>query len=116
MSRDETALTRWIVYCQTHSVLQLDHRVFTPILDKLRNNRILHSAHNNNNGNNGHDAVMEGSGVMVKQFNECADCFVTQCVAFVRRHRHYMHGANLDKFHTQLEHILKCLHILHCLR
>ena len=59
MSRDETALTRWIVYCQTHSVLQLDHRVFTPILDKLRNNRILHSAHNNNSN----EAALEGGGV-----------------------------------------------------
>ena len=110
MSRDETALTRWIVYCQTHSVLQLDHRVFTPILDKLRNNRILHSANNNNN-----EGVAECFEI-VREFNECADCFATQCVAFVRRHRHYMHGANLDKFHTQLEHILKCLHILHCVR
>lgn len=36
MSRDETALARWIVYCQTHAVLPLDHRVFTPILEKLR--------------------------------------------------------------------------------
>ena len=61
MSRDETALTRWIVYCQTHSVLQLDHRVFTPILDKLRNNRILHSAKNNSNSNNSNTAdAVEG--------------------------------------------------------
>ena len=61
--------------------------------------------------------LVEGSGGdIVREFNECADCFVTQCVAFVRRHRHYMHGASLDRFHTQLEHILKCLHILHCLR
>ena len=63
MSRDETALTRWIVYCQTHSVLQLDHRVFTPILDKLRNNRILHTANSNNSSNSNENAVIEGSGV-----------------------------------------------------
>ena len=71
MSRDETALTRWIVYCQTHSVLQLDHRVFTPILDKLRNNRILHSAYNNNSK----EAALEGGGVRIRMTNVCLSQF-----------------------------------------
>ena len=36
MNRLETAMTRWLVYCQIHSILPLDHRVFNPILDKVR--------------------------------------------------------------------------------
>lgn len=86
MTRDETALTRWTVYCQTHAILQLDHRVFTPILDKLRKK------------------LQSGgmTGAAATEFNDNADTFTAQCVVFIRRHRHYMHGTGLEKYHTQV--------------
>jgi hypothetical protein len=36
MSRVDTAMSRWLVYAQTHGLLSLDLRVFPPILERLR--------------------------------------------------------------------------------
>ena len=36
MSRVDTAMSRWLVYAQTHGLLPLDMRVFPPILERLR--------------------------------------------------------------------------------
>ena len=36
MNRFQTAMIRWLVYCEIHNILPLDYRVFTPILDKIR--------------------------------------------------------------------------------
>ena len=36
MSRVDTAMSRWLVYAQTHALLPLDLRVFPPILERLR--------------------------------------------------------------------------------
>ena len=36
MNRFQTAMIRWLVYCDIHNILPLDYRVFTPILDKIR--------------------------------------------------------------------------------
>ena len=36
MDRFQTAMIRWLVYCEIHNILPLDYRVFTPILDKIR--------------------------------------------------------------------------------
>ncbi len=37
-------------------------------------------------------------------------------MAFVRKHRHYVCGSSQAKYRVQLENLLKCLHIIHCLR
>ena len=44
-----------------------------------------------------------------------AEKFSSQCVLFVRKHRYYL-GNNFDKYFAQLGALLKCLHILHCLK
>ena len=36
MNRFQTAMIRWLVYCEIHNILPLDYRVFAPILDKIR--------------------------------------------------------------------------------
>ena len=48
-------------------------------------------------------------------FKSSVENFIHQCVTFVRKHRYYL-GNNYDKYFLQLESILKCLHILHCLK
>eukprot|EP00095_Tigriopus_kingsejongensis_P000958 maker-scaffold83_size396513-snap-gene-0.15 protein:Tk00958 transcript:maker-scaffold83_size396513-snap-gene-0.15-mRNA-1 annotation:"conserved hypothetical protein" len=99
MSRDQTALARWFVYCQTHFILPLDYRVFPPILDKLR--KYLQS------GEVGKESLEE--------FHRVADTFTTHCLVFIRSHRRHL-GSNFAKYHVQLDHVLKCLHVLHCLK
>lgn len=100
MSRDETALIRWLVYCQTHFILPLDYRVFTPILEKLR--KFLQ--------------VGEVDPKLLAGFHEQADTFTAQCLVFIRDHRNHLGGGKFAKYHVQLDHILKCLHVIHCLR
>ena len=51
----------------------------------------------------------------LNEFNMAAEKFSSQCVLFVRKHRYYL-GNNFDKYFSQLGALLKCLHILHCLK
>ena len=95
MSRLETAMTRWIVYCQIHTILPLDFRVFTPVLERIRSHA--------------------QTSPEVDDFNAVADAFVGQCLTFVRKHRYFL-GNNFEKYKGQLEAVLKCLHVLHCLK
>lgn len=90
----DTALARWLVFCHTHCDLPLDYRVFLPILEKLSyalDNSLLHAEEE-------------------AKFSEVAMVFVNHCVEFVRKHRHFV--ASDPEYLVQLEHILKCLHIL----
>ena len=50
MNRFETAMIRWLVYCEIHNILPLDYRVFTPILDKIRSHVLEKSMQGKNNG------------------------------------------------------------------
>lgn len=102
MSRLETAMTRWIVYCQIHTILPLDFRVFSPVLDRIRAH--VHS-----------QSLQEAARPDIDEFNAVADAFVSQCLTFVRKHRYYL-GNNFEKYKAQLEAVLKCLHVLHCLK
>ena len=101
MNRDETALVRWAVYCKVHAVLPLDYRVFTPVLDKLRKRS---------------DLIRGGD----EAFEKAASDFAADCVAFVRRHRIYMRdqddNENEELHGQQLDHALKSLHVIHCIR
>jgi len=90
----DTALARWLVFCHTHCDLPLDYRVFLPILEKLSyalDNSLLHADEE-------------------AKFSEVALVFVNHCVEFIRKHRHFV--ASDPEYLVQLEHILKCLHIL----
>lgn len=49
-----------------------------------------------------------------KELGQTVEKFTNQCITFVRKHRYYL-GINFDKYIVQLEAVLKCLHILHCL-
>lgn len=114
MSRDDTALTRWSVYSRIHSTLPLDHRVFTPILDKLRKLNVLLNA-------SGNSVAAEGEieSDPMKDFHSAATEFANQCVNFVRKHRMNSRRGNEAEEEcrrNQLEHALNCLHIIHCLR
>ena len=51
----------------------------------------------------------------MNEFNMAAEKFSGQCILFVRKHRYYL-GNNFEKYYNQLEALLKCLHILHCLK
>ena len=47
MNRFQTAMIRWLVYCEIHNILPLDYRVFTPILDKIRSHVLEKSMQGN---------------------------------------------------------------------
>ena len=51
----------------------------------------------------------------MEEFNIAADAFVSSGVVFIRKHRYYL-GNNYQKYLTQLEAVLKSLHVLHCLK
>ena len=63
------------------------------------------------------DSFMEENLFMndMNEFNMAAEKFSGQCILFVRKHRYYL-GNNFEKYYNQLEALLKCLHILHCLK
>ena len=85
----DTALARWLVFCHTHCDLPLDYRVFFPILEKLSfalNNSLLHCEEET-------------------KFAEVAVVFVTHCLEFVKKHRHFI--ASDPEYSVQLEYILK---------
>ena len=85
----DTALARWLVFCHTHCDLPLDYRVFFPILEKLAfalNNCLLHCEEET-------------------KFAEVAVVFVTHCLEFVKKHRHFI--ASDPEYSVQLEYILK---------
>ena len=73
MSRLETALTRWTVYCQIHTILPLDFRVFNPILERIR----AHVVSFQSNKKSSLESQAE-------DFNAVADAFVSQCLTFIR--------------------------------
>ena len=68
MSRVDTALSRFFVYCQIHQVLPLDCRVFIPILEKLRKPVLAN----------------EIPVDLVKQFHETSEKLVEQFTSFIR--------------------------------
>ena len=68
MSRVDTALARYLVYCQVHFHLPLDYRVFVPILEKLR--KPVQA------GQIGEDVVTE--------FHAMSEKLVKHCTAFIR--------------------------------
>ena len=68
MSRVDTALTRFFVYCEVHQVLPLDCRVFIPILEKLRKPVLANQIPDE----------------MVKQFHETSETLVEHFTAFIR--------------------------------
>ena len=118
MSRVDTAMSRWLVYAQTHALLPLDLRVFPPILERLRGYlQTCAGPPINGNTSSSEDSFMEDNLFMndINEFNMAADKFSAQCVLFIRKHRYYL-GNNFDKYFAQLESLLKCLHILHCLK
>ena len=151
MSRVDTAMSRWLVYAQTHGLLPLDMRVFPPILERLRTylQACVGPSMNKDSSNSGiiintiltvvyimsavclhlylllnylifffpDESFMEENLFMtdLNEFNMAAEKFSSQCVLFVRKHRYYL-GNNFDKYFSQLGALLKCLHILHCLK
>ena len=122
MSRVDTAMSRWLVYAQTHGLLPLDLRVFPPILERLRNYLQAcvgpsMSGSGSSTKDSSDDSFMEENLFMndLNEFNMAAEKFSSQCVLFVRKHRYYL-GNNFDKYFAQLGALLKCLHILHCLK
>ena len=68
MSRVDTALARFFVYCQVHQVLPLDCRVFIPILEKLRKPVLANQIPDS----------------LVKQFHETSEKLVEQFTSFIR--------------------------------
>ena len=118
MSRVDTAMSRWLVYAQTHTLLALDLRVFPPILERLR--AYLQSCAGppvSGNTSTSDDSFIEENLFIndMNEFNMAAEKFSGQCILFIRRHRSYL-GTNFVKYYHQLEALLKCLHILHCLK
>lgn len=117
-------MSRWLVYAQTHALLPLDLRVFPPILERLRTylqacaGPAIKSADLNQSSSD-HDtnSFMEDNLFVtdINEFNVAAEKFSGQCILFVRKHRYYL-GNNFDKYFSQMEALLKCLHILHCLK
>ena len=118
MSRVDTAMSRWLVYAQTHALLPLDLRVFPPILERLRGYlQTCQVGPQSQNTSSSEDSFIEDNLFMndINEFNMAADKFSAQCVLFIRKHRYYL-GNNFDKYFAQLESLLKCLHVLHCLK
>ena len=119
MSRVDTAMSRWLVYAQTHALLPLDLRVFPPILERLR--AYLQACAGppcTDNANAASDSTFMEDNLFVtdmNEFNMAAEKFSGQCVLFIRKHRYYL-GNHFEKYFDQLEALLKCLHILHCLK
>lgn len=115
MSRVDTAMSRWLVYAQTHALLPLDLRVFPPILERLRT--YLQACTNGSTSSSSESDFMEENLFAndMNEFNMAAEKFSTQCVLFVRKHRYYL-GNHFDKYYDQLQALLRCLHILHCLK
>lgn len=90
----DTALARWLVFSHTHCDLPLDYRIFYPILEKLRyalQNNLFHAEEE-------------------AKFMEVALVFVSHCLEFIRKHRHFV--ASDSTYIIQLEYILKCLNLL----
>jgi hypothetical protein len=111
MSRNETTLTRWVVYCQAHAAFPIDYRVFTPMLDRVR--KVVQAMTNETSavGGGGDDVR-----AMLSTFHDAADIFVEQAVGLVRKHRVRGFGGLGGDGLLQLDHALRCLHVLHCLR
>jgi len=109
----DTALARWLVYAHTHNDLPLDYRVFVPVLEQLK------TAMTNNQFCQDDES----------RFIETATVFINDCMSFLKSHRNIVsiHApggvaqanaddaevANTQHHFIQLEHILKCLKILH---
>ena len=118
MSRVDTAMSRWLVYAQTHSLLPLDLRVFPPILERLRSYlQACAGPPVSGSSSTSDDSFIEENLFIndMNEFNMAAEKFSGQCILFIRKHRYYL-GSNFDKYYDQLEALLKCLHILHCLK
>ena len=49
LDRDQTAMARWLVYCEVHRMLPLDHRCFVPLLERLRR-KFLQAHHSSSSG------------------------------------------------------------------
>lgn len=68
MTRVDTALARFFVYTEVHSVFPLDCRVFLPILEKLREPILK-------------NRIKDG---LVKRFHETSETLADQLITFVR--------------------------------
>ena len=82
MSRVDTAMSRWLVYAQTHGLLPLDMRVFPPILERLRTylQACVGPSINKDSSNSG-----KNSGKVFKNPLKYAKIFVTSQVQFTSK-------------------------------
>ena len=86
MSRVDTAMSRWLVYAQTHALLPLDLRVFPPILERLRGYlQTCQVGPPSQNTSSSEDSFIEDNLFMndINEFNMAADKFSAQCVLFI---------------------------------